>query len=212
MYWILEILLFSTLCVSPVLADTCSSWFEKAKVKKDKSCLTKCISLEVDMSTFDCHDRCSEFCEEDRATSMIFSLSGLYGLTSAERALAGQEPTKTLRAYKDSWKAEALCLKIYKQADTNDESDACRHFAWAWILTKDLGADFANQVLNAHENNDKEPQNERAMDLANNRQGQIAAQSAKNSAADDDILENFKENIRKKNLIIIKQKPENRKW
>lgn len=133
-------------------------------------------------------------------------------MTATERALAAKEPIKTLRAYKDSWKAETLCLQIYNQAERNDESDACRHFVWAWIMTKEFGIDFANQVLNAHEDDDKEPQNERAMDLANNRQGQVAAQSFKGDGSDDQILESFKENIQKKNLVIIRKFPENKKW
>ncbi len=176
-----------------------------------KECRPVCVHHEDGTET--CHQECSDItCIESIASKVIFSVSGLYGLTPSERSLASKEPTKTLKAYRLSWTAELECNNLYLQSRTNDESDACRHFVWAWLLTKDLGVEFANNVLNAHEDDSREPQTERAMDLANNRQGQLAEQTSKSPNDEAEMLRSFKENILKKNLIILTPKPENKKW
>jgi hypothetical protein len=193
-------------------SNNCENWFKKSSIAKGADCLLNCSAFEVDMGTFECHEECPTLCKEKSSTEAIFSLSGLYGLTPSERALAAKEPVKTLKAYKLSWEAESICRQLYFESRTNDESDACRHFVWAWILTRDLGSDFANQVLNAHEDDPRQPQIEKAMDLSNNRQGQLMEQSSKTPSNENEILQSFKNNIGKKNLIIIKSRPENRKW
>ena len=56
-----------------------------------------------------------------------------------------------------------------------------------------------------HENNPKEPEKERAMDLANNRKSQIDyLKLGKDKINDQVILNKFKDNLKNKNLIIIK--------
>ncbi len=71
----LTILLFKLLTYSlPAQADTCLSWFQNLKTSpKDKSCVSKCITSEVDMSTFSCHNECETFCKKANTDSCSFN-------------------------------------------------------------------------------------------------------------------------------------------
>ena len=188
-------------------ADNCQKWFEKSKVQLGKGCILDCVSSPVDMISFQCHDQCNQLCKSSGAEDWIFQLSDLYpGLTGEERALAAKEPIKMLSAYKLTWAAEKMCLKIYSKSRTNDESDACRHFIWAAYLYKEFGNEFGTQVLNAHEQDPDEPANERAMDLANNRLGMLTGEQLvkNNKFNEESVLNSFKDNLKKGNLIVIK--------
>lgn len=111
------------------------------------------------------------------------------------------------KSYKLGWTAEKLCSQLFKESSTNDESDACRHFIWSALLYKEYGLDFSTTVLNAHEQDLRQPTQEKAMDLANNRLGQLSAQSLikKNRFNDQEVLKSFKENWKKENLIILRE-------
>ena len=100
-----------------------------------------------------------------------------------------------LRAYRQSWKAEKLCLTLYRRSETNDESDACRHFVWSILLQQELGSDFASQVLNAHEKSPGQPETEKAMDLANDRYGLLRANELKKDGgiSTTSIFDEFKD-------------------
>jgi hypothetical protein len=151
-------------------ADTiCKNWFNKLIIKND--CLSECTVAPVNMSNYLCHNSCEILCSESNAAS--YSLLKKYGLTEEEIALCEKNKISCIKAYKLSWDSEKICLKQFPSSRTNDESDACRHFVWSILLAKDLGFDFAEKILNSHENNPKEPENERAMDLFNNRFGLI---------------------------------------
>nr|AIA17299.1 hypothetical protein [uncultured bacterium] len=205
---VLIFILFGSIEQSAALESECTRWFEQRKIKRDKDCLLNCSSAKVDMGTFTCHEACPDLCRVNVASETLFSLASMYGLTPKERALVAKNPAKCLAAYQLSWDAEKLCKQIYIASQTNDASDACRHFVWASLLTRELGLEFTNQILNAHESNLNEPEVERSMDLANNRQGQLAFQSLKNKS-DEQILENFRKNLKSGNLVIIKNLPEN---
>lgn len=44
-------------------ADTCFDWFVESKISKnDKACVSKCTTLQMDMSTFSCTQECEKFC------------------------------------------------------------------------------------------------------------------------------------------------------
>ncbi|KHD87887.1 MAG: hypothetical protein OM95_11440 [Bdellovibrio sp. ArHS] len=137
----------------PAIGDDCLDWFKGTGIKPAKDiCLVDCSIAPVDMGDFMCRDRCDEFCKVSQAKETLFKLSDLYpGLTSAERALAAEDPAKALGAYRLSWKAEELCHNLYAKSKTNDASDACRHFIWAGLLTNSYGKDYALKILNAHE-------------------------------------------------------------
>ncbi len=50
-------------------ADNCESWFAKSKLQIDsKGCELKCSILPVDMGTFDCPNRCKDFCQAKKTT------------------------------------------------------------------------------------------------------------------------------------------------
>lgn len=142
-----------------------------------KGCLAACTALQVDMGTFDCPKFCDSLCVPTvagEAVGLGFKLSGLYpGLTDAERKFADKNPMGALRAYHLSWKAERICKEVYFVSDTNDESDACRHFIWASLLNIEFGLVVASEILDAHEQNPDQAETEKSMDLANNRRGLI---------------------------------------
>ncbi len=205
-----------TLCGAIALSLTvttadanCKKWFEHAKLSPIKDCLVKCAVLRVDLATFMCPSSCDELCNSSQAESWIFQLSDLYpGLTYQERALAAQHPLKILRAYQLSWKTEELCLTLYPTSKTNDESDACRHFVWASLLYQEFGPSFSSQILAAHEEDPEQPDREKAMDLANNRLGQLSTSQLVKAKqfSESALLASFEENLKRGKLITIKGK------
>ena len=182
----------------------CKDWFKKAEIPVGEGCLLTCSSTTTSFSSLGCAEDCPTLCNESIVTNSVFTLGSLYGLTEAERALGAKEPKKTLRAYQLSWRAEKLCNTLYVASRTNDESDACRHFVWASLMTSELGAEFTNRALNAHEQDLRQPENERAMDLANNRQGQLTAQPGSGAVDEQIVLKRFEENLKKGNLVVLK--------
>ena len=188
--------------------DKCKEWFQNSGVKKGENCLLDCATIMVDMSTFHCPNMCDKICSSPTKESFVFQLSNIYpGLTAEERALSAKHPLKMLTAYKLSWKAESLCSSLFTVSRTNDASDACRHFIWAALLYKKYGVDFSTKVLDAHEQEPKQSKSERAMDIANNRLGQILAEQLiqKNKFNDKELLESFKEKLKKGRFIILKE-------
>ena len=195
-------LLFS----SDVYSDECLNWFKKAKLEHGSDCLMECVVTPVSMNSFHCTSRCDELCNSTVKEKYLFKLSDLYpGLTDEERALVAKEPQKMLLAYKMAWKAEELCLRLFPSSRTNDESDACRHFVWAALLYKEFGIELSTKILDAHEQDPKQPEIEKSMDVANNRLGQLSAELLiKNTKFNDSqVLESFEENLKKNRLIII---------
>ncbi|MBN8535991.1 MAG: hypothetical protein J0M15_02970 [Deltaproteobacteria bacterium] len=172
------------------------------KIKGTSECLSKCFSAETNLSTFMCPNECKRLC---KATEDSFGLLKYYGLNSSEISFCENNKVKCLNAYKLSWDAEKLCLKIYSNSRVNDENDACRHYVWSILMAKDLGTDVAESILTAHEDNPQEPINEKAMDLANNRLGLIQYSKFKNKEiTSEDILTSFKEQMKKDKFIMLK--------
>jgi hypothetical protein len=164
--------IFALLISKQIRAQACEKWFSQANIKSGPTCLTSCALIPIDMSNFECPSKCPELCKSGQAESFVFKLTELYpGLTASERALAAKEPTKMLKSYQLSHTAEGICKQKFPTSATNDESDACRHFVWAGLLTHAFGRAFAEEVLFAHEQEPTQPGEERAMDLANNQRG-----------------------------------------
>lgn len=134
-------------------------------------------------------------------------MSSLYpGLTESERRFIDANPKVAIEAYWMSWKAEKICNSVFAVSDTNDESDACRHFMWACLLNNKLGQKTASEILDAHEQNPNEPQQEKAMDMANNRRGIIASDvliKAKKTK-ELDFLNQFKQDLKDGKLIVLR--------
>ena len=168
------------------IPSTCKAAFSRANIEKASDCEIKCAMVETDFSNFDCNRFCDDYCAQSkmRNSDPQFRLSDLYpGLTEAEKKIVDENPLKTAEAYRLSWKAESVCREDYLVSDTNDESDACRHFIWAGFLYSNLGDSFAEKVLNAQEANVDQPDNERKMDVANNKRGILAAKQLSNVAS-----------------------------
>lgn len=202
-----ELLIFFIFFASAV-DQNCMNWFVDSKTKKDDKCILKCTSLSVDMSTFSCPNFCDKLCNLSPSKKIIFQISDLYpGLTSEERAIATQYPVQSLKAYQLSWEAETICLKEYPTSRTNDESDACRHYVWAALLFRDLGKDITDKILNAHEQEPRQPETEKAMDLANNRRGLLIAERLviNTKFSEKSLMSSFRDDLKQGRLIVLKR-------
>lgn len=178
--------------------SSCSDWFNSLAVSQKPDCVSLCNVAKVDMSTFLCHQKCESLCK--KADSENY-----FGLTESEIAFCKDNKINCLKAYKLSWDSEKICLSIYTFSDMNDESDACRHYVWAILMSREIGIKDAETVLNAHEENSKEPKNQQAMDLANNRLGLLNYQKDSNYFKTDlNIKNSFIDQIKKNKFIIIK--------
>ena len=156
----------------------CNEWFSTAKVSPGLMCMLDCLTITTVPTTSICPNWCPDLCELNFGGVAFFQVSKLYpALTISERALVSEFPWEMTRAYASAWKAEGLCLKLYRGSTTNDESDACRHFIWAGLLTNYFGPKFSVAVLDAHENSEMQPVEEKAMDLSNNRAGVLACEN-----------------------------------
>jgi hypothetical protein len=202
-------LLFTVLIGTANAADVCSKWFSDNKIKFGPNCLSTCASSIVDMDSFQCPMDCAKLCKESATTDFLFEISDLYpALTTSERALISKEPMKMLKAYQISWKAESQCKQLYQSSKTNDESDACRHFVWAGLLTKEFTRKFAEQVLDAHEQEPVQSEKERTMDVKNNQSGISAVESLLKSKkySDKSTLDEFLRQLKSGRIVVLKPK------
>lgn len=163
-------------------ADDCKIWFADSKVKPGPNCELKCSSQLVDMGTFDCPNRCTEFCEaplKEQADSD--PLPYLKGISKGDREAIDKYPRDAITVYRAKEKVDDLTKKLFGKPGRNDESDAFRHFAWAALLAKELGQEKAKYFLDAHEKDPTQPKSEMQMDLANNQRGLDFAKSQINA-------------------------------
>jgi len=178
----------------------CDGWFKKLKIANSKDCESLCMTADTDMSSYMCPERCESLCKKKPEEDENF-----YGLTEDEVKFCKENKIDCLRAYKETWGAEKICLSIYPVGDVNDESDACRHYVWSILLSRTIGEEKAESILNAHENNPREPKDQQAMDLANNRLGLLDYQKSKGKfSSDEEIKKSFIEQIKNNKLIILK--------
>ena len=199
-----RLLIITVFLILPTLqASACEEWFNSLKIKKDSECESNCRTVEVDMASYMCNHQCDVLCKNTPKKPS----ENYYGLTDDEIKFCKNNPVKCAKAYKQSWITEKLCLDIYPYSDMDDESDACRHYVWAILLSREIGTKDAETVLNAHENNSKEPKNQQSMDLANSRMAIINFQKdAKKFNSNDDIKKSFINEIKENKFIIIKPK------
>ena len=187
-------------------AYSCDDWFKSLKIKNQKNCESKCRIAQTDMATYLCPQQCDILCKNlNKSTEKD---PNFYGLTDDEVKFCKANPVTCAQAYKSSWEAEKICLSLYINSNTNDESDACRHYVWAHLLAEIFGKDTARKILEAHENNPKQDIKEKAMDLHNNELGLKDFKKDQNSTPDK-LVDLFKQNLKNKNLKIIKPKYSN---
>lgn len=158
--------------------NACQKWFEQNIKEIHKDCQLSCVTFMTDMGTFQCPNQCDELCSKSQKQSSSHPGRFLFypGLTPAERKLVDQNPKEAVVVFIQKTRAELSASRNFPAQGFNDESDAFRHYVWAGLLTKEIGAERAQMYLDAHEENRLQPAAERAMDLANNRGGILAAQ------------------------------------
>ena len=140
-------------------------------------------------------------------TSSSQSIGLSYVLNPAEERLAKKYPLKMFSVGRTIVMAQKHCLAIHGFLDRGDASDACRHFFWSALLYKEFGLDFSQQVLNAHEEEEDQHEEDKKMDLANNQRGlNAAAKLAKENKLNvRAIRKSYYEHRRFRRLVIIKE-------
>jgi hypothetical protein len=207
------IFVLAAIAMSPVVRagpKDCRTWFSNAGIKLEGySCVIDCSTIPVDMSTFRCPESCDDFCKIKKNTPRpIDQLTSFFGFNSEELKLIAIWPKKATKAYGLSKVANKMTDKAMKRNLPGDESDAFRHFVWAALMTRDLGAEIARKFLDAYESDEPSSSPDRAMDLANNQAGIDAAKKLvqEKKATDDNIREAAIGALRAKKLIVMKPK------
>lgn len=92
-------------------------------------------------------------------------------------------------------------------AKTPGLRDACRHFVWAALLVKEFGVEFSSKVLNAHERDPKQPENQRRMDLTNNKLGQAKAELLlkQKRFSEEEIIKEFEKSLNNGGIVVLKK-------
>ncbi len=184
----------------------CLKWFQANSKKIKSACVLECPTFRADMGAFHCPDQCGELCEAfTSSTSGPGTFLFYPGLTKAERELIDKNPKEAIIVFIQKTKAELSAGRNFSNQGFSDESDAFRHFVWAGLLTKELGSDRAKVYLDSHEANPLQKEAEKAMDLANNRGGILAAEKLiKESRFTQRNLEQAAlDEMKSKNLIIL---------
>lgn len=184
----------------------CLEWFQKTKIdNKQKNCESECTVAMINMRTFHCHNQCPELCSMLDNNESISKYVIYLGLTSKEKALIDKYPKEALIVFIQKMHAEVSSTRQFPTQKIDDEGDAFRHYIWAGLLTKELGAELAQVFLDAHEENSLQSNEEKSMDFANNRGGILAAQKLQKANKLD--LENLEkqalEDLKEKKLIVI---------
>lgn len=186
----------------------CAKWFERNVKKIQSNCELDCATFGTDMGTFHCLNTCDDLCSELKsgAASRPGRFLRYPGLTAAERKLVDQNPKEAIAVFVQKARAEMSSTRNFPVQGFNDESDAFRHYIWAGLLVKEIGAERAQLYLNAHEENRLQRLPERDMDVANNQIGILAAQKlmAENKKFDLKLLEQSALNdLRAHRLVIL---------
>ncbi len=164
-------ILYCLFLLGPLLSQSasgatknCDKWFEKNIGKIRNDCPADCATIRIDMGTFQCHSECPELCAALKKTTT--SEPGRFilypGLTPAERKLIDKNPK------------EAIAVFVAK---SRAEISSTRNFPVQGFINSER----AQIYLDAHEENRLQPTAERAMELANNRGGILAAQKLLNN-------------------------------
>lgn len=192
---------------SAIPADKeCVSWFRDQKLAAGKEgCLLACATADVDMSTYYCHNQCDELCDVSTEQHLLFQYVYYPGLTIAEQALIATFPSEALTVFRQMLETELRTGKYFPKPQRNDEADAFRHFTWAARMTREFGAENAKKFLDAHEDNPRQPEAEKAMDLANNRAGILEAEKfiKLKKMSDQDVERMALKELRERKLSVL---------
>ena len=185
--------------------DSCDEWFKKSKLKPGPDCLTRCASLQTGMDTYMCPQQCALFCRPQSSVEKMLGKAAYYpGLTAGERKLIARYPKEALTVFLAKQQAESATKRRFGRDDDGDEGDAFRHFVWAGLLSKELGPELGKKFLDAHESDQGDDNPGKAMDLANNRAGLLAAEQLRKSGnLNQDELEKDAVNALKNHTLIV---------
>lgn len=189
-------------------SPSCEKWFLDSKLSpSDPDCLLKCGTLGAGMDSFMCPQACPELCTPQPGvlTKVLGRFLYYPGLTPKERKLVNKYPQEALTVFNQKQKAEAATIRVFGRDAQNDESDAFRHFVWAGLLSKELGPDMAKQFLDAHGGAGRSNDPNRAMDLANNRAGLLAAEKLRKGGnlSEDKLEKEALDGIKNKTLVVL---------
>lgn len=108
-------------------------------------------------------------------------------LTDAEIELVATHPVQAPRLLRLSEQATKTAHAL-RRRDAKFPADAFRHVLWSYLLTREFGPEFSEQVTDAHEADPTYEQGEanRRMDLANNAVGRAYALGG---VAEDELVE-----------------------
>lgn len=102
-------------------------------------------------------------------------------LTAAEVRIISENPDKAAKIAEITQYAK-IKAKEAAANDPNVSEDSMRHVLWSYMLTKEFGADFSEEVTTAHEVGSTNTAEESRKDLQNNELGrQLAAQGMSES-------------------------------
>lgn len=187
--------------------QVCEKWFERNIKKIQNDCELDCATFSTGMDTFHCPNACDDLCSAFKKTSSSGTGRFLYypGLTPAERKLVDKNPKEAIVVFIQKTRAELSSSRNFPAQKYNDEGDAFRHFIWAGLLTKELGAAQAKSYLDAHESDPVQPVAERSMDEFNNGMGQKTAEnlSAKGAWTVQDLEREGLDALRGKKLSVL---------
>ena len=145
----------------------CEEWFKSLKIVTQSGCESYCSIAKTDLRTFVCKSKCDKLCSELIPINQSLSILNPV-LNKSEQDLAKKFPINCLMAYKLSFDGESLCSEIFLKSLNDDESDACRHFIWTYLMAQRINSGFAKKVLTAHENEPYQPKISKEMDELNN--------------------------------------------
>lgn len=82
------------------------------------------------------------------------------------------------------------------------------HFIWAALLNTKFGSKLTTELLDAHEQNPDQPEEEKSMDLANNRRGLIvSSELIKSKKSEDSVfLRQFLTDLKDGKIVVLKRR------
>ena len=118
--------------------------------------------------------QCEEYCHFSTTEQLLYRFAQFIApyvpLNPSEELLISKYPVITFTAYSLSRRTYNLCAEV-------SEKDACQHFVWPVLLVKHLGEQWAQTILNAHEDAPEQSNEARIVDYYNNQVGLEFAKS-----------------------------------
>lgn len=161
------LLMLYTSFASGTADDICNNWFKSLNIVLASNCESNCSTAMTDLGTFVCKSKCDKLCAKFIPRNQSLTILNPV-LNKSEQSLAQKFPLNSLDAYRLSFNAESICSELFLKSLNDDESDACRHFMWSYLMAQKINISFAKKVLAAHENEPLQTKISKEMDELNN--------------------------------------------